>query len=96
MSIQGLTAVENDSLQYVKDFCSHNYPQSSPNYNLASLMSHSGIAAQISPYKAEISAAAGKGKPWIMGETNSGIYVSQQYYTLLLKWFTQRLKVAGV
>lgn len=72
MSIAGLTAVEGDANDYVKDYCSHNYPQSSSTANLASLMSHSGIASQISPYAAEYSAAAAKGKSHIMGETNSG------------------------
>ena len=72
MSIQGLTQQEGDANIYVKDYCSHNYPQSSPNYNLSALMSHSAIASQISPYAAEISAAAAVGNPHIFGETNSG------------------------
>ncbi|KAJ5283932.1 hypothetical protein N7505_001912 [Penicillium chrysogenum] len=71
MSLVGLTAREGDANVYVKDYCSHNYPQSSGSYNLATLMGHSDIATQIKPYAAEISAAAGKGKPHIFGETNS-------------------------
>ncbi|KAJ5211519.1 uncharacterized protein N7498_003165 [Penicillium cinerascens] len=71
MSIVGLTAKEGSANDYVKDYCSHNYPQSSGTYNLAALMGHSEIATQIEPYAAEISAAAAKGKPHIFGETNS-------------------------
>ncbi|KAL4920604.1 hypothetical protein BDW62DRAFT_198903 [Aspergillus aurantiobrunneus] len=71
MSIQELIQVEGDANRYVKDYCSHNYPQSSPNYDLAALMSHSGIASQIAPFAAEVSAAAAAGKPHVFGETNS-------------------------
>lgn len=73
MSIVGLTATEGDANDYVKDYCSHNYPQSSGSYDLAKLMGHSDIASQIEPYAAEISAAAAKDKPHIFGETNSGM-----------------------
>jgi hypothetical protein len=73
MSLVGLTAVEGDANDYVKDYCSHNYPQSADTANLSSLMSHSDIASQIEPYAAEISAAADEGKPHIFGETNSGM-----------------------
>ncbi|OGE52121.1 hypothetical protein PENARI_c011G09537 [Penicillium arizonense] len=71
MSLVGLTAKEGDANDYVKDYCSHNYPQSSGSYDLAKLMGHSAIASQIKPYAAEVSAAAAKGKPHIFGETNS-------------------------
>ncbi|KGO36823.1 Acetolactate synthase, large subunit, biosynthetic [Penicillium expansum] len=71
MSLVSLTEKEGDADDYVKDYCSHNYPQSSGSYNLATLMGHSDITTQIKPYAAEISAAAGKGKPHIFGETNS-------------------------
>ncbi|KAJ5090785.1 hypothetical protein N7532_009469 [Penicillium argentinense] len=71
MSVASLATTEGDSNEYVKDYCSHNYPQSSGSYNLATLMGHSDIASQIEPYAAEISAAANKGKPHIFGETNS-------------------------
>lgn len=73
MSIVGLTAQEGNANDYVKNYCSHNYPQSSGTYNLATLMGHSEIATQIEPYAAEISAATAKGKPHIFGETNSGM-----------------------
>ncbi len=72
MSIQGLIEQEGDANDYVKDYCSHNYPQSSPNYDLAALMSHSGIASQVAPYAAEVAAAAAAGKSHVFGETNSG------------------------
>ncbi|GFF70275.1 beta-glucuronidase [Aspergillus lentulus] len=71
MSIAGLTATEGTANSYVKDYCSHNYPQSASTANLASLMSHSAIASQIKPFAAEVAAAAAKGKPHIFGETNS-------------------------
>jgi hypothetical protein len=71
MSIAGLTAIEGNSNDYVRDYCSHNYPQSSSTANLAQLMSHSAIASQIEPYAAEVVAATAKGKSHIMGETNS-------------------------
>ncbi|KAF2166606.1 glycoside hydrolase family 79 protein [Zasmidium cellare ATCC 36951] len=70
-SIQGLTAVEGNSKQFVKDYCSHNYPQSRSTANLPQLMNHSAISQQIAPFKAEIAAANSKGKAYIMGETNS-------------------------
>ncbi|CDM30448.1 CAZyme family GH79 [Penicillium roqueforti] len=71
MSLASLTAKESDANDYVKDYCSHNYPQSSGSYDLATLMGHSSIATQIKPYATEVSAAAEKGKPHIFGETNS-------------------------
>ncbi|KAK4500334.1 hypothetical protein PRZ48_008523 [Zasmidium cellare] len=70
-SIQGLTSAEGNSNQFVKDYSSHNYPQSQSTANLPQLMNHSAIAKQISPFKADIAAANAKGKPHIMGETNS-------------------------
>jgi hypothetical protein len=72
MSISGLTAVEGTANNFVKTYCSHNYPQSGSSANLATLMGHSSIKSQISGYSAEISAANSKGKPHIFGETNSG------------------------
>ncbi|KAJ5368295.1 uncharacterized protein N7496_008055 [Penicillium cataractarum] len=71
MSISGLTAVEGTANNYVKTYCSHNYPQSASTANLATLMGHSSIASQISGYSSEITAAANEGKPHIFGETNS-------------------------
>ncbi|KAE8140444.1 hypothetical protein BDV38DRAFT_290173 [Aspergillus pseudotamarii] len=72
MSISGLSSVEGEANDLVKDYCSHNYPQSPNTADLAGLMSHSGIASQIQPFAAEASAAASKGKAHIFGETNSG------------------------
>ncbi|KAJ5799581.1 CAZyme family GH79 [Penicillium psychrosexuale] len=71
MSLASLTAKEGSANDYVKDYCSHNYPQSSGSYDLATLMGHNSIATQTKPYAAEVSAASGKGKPHIFGETNS-------------------------
>lgn len=72
MSIAGLTAVEGTANNYVKTYCSHNYPQSASTANLATLMGHSNIKSQISGFSSEITAAANVGKPHIFGETNSG------------------------
>ena len=72
MSIQALAAAEGDANAYVKDYCSHNYPQSGSTANLTKLMSHSEIKTQIRPFVAEAAAAKAQGKPHIFGETNSG------------------------
>ncbi|CZS96294.1 uncharacterized protein RCO7_04959 [Rhynchosporium graminicola] len=71
MNNKALAAVEGSALGYVKDFSSHNYPQSQSTANLAALMSHSGIASQVAPYRSEYSAAKSAGKDYVMGETNS-------------------------
>ncbi|TKX19237.1 hypothetical protein C1H76_8615 [Elsinoe australis] len=70
-NIQGLAAREGSSLAYVKDYSSHNYPQSSPNFNLTRLMNHAAIGQQISPFKAEYNTARSQNKTYLMGETNS-------------------------
>ncbi|KAL4802189.1 hypothetical protein BDV18DRAFT_167043 [Aspergillus unguis] len=73
MSLVDLTSEETaaGTNQYVKDYCSHNYPQSQSTANLETLMSHSGIAENIAPFEAEIQAANAVGKAHIFGETNS-------------------------
>ncbi|KAL4795812.1 hypothetical protein BDV19DRAFT_378566 [Aspergillus venezuelensis] len=73
MSIQDLAAeeVEAGTNDLVRDYSSHNYPQYSPNYDLAALMSHSGIASQVEPFRQEVVAANEAGKPHVFGETNS-------------------------
>ncbi|KAJ5715869.1 beta-glucuronidase [Penicillium malachiteum] len=70
-SIQGLTAVEGDANVYVKDYCSHNYPQSASTADLETLMGHSDITSEIEPFAAEVSAAVALGKEHVFGETNS-------------------------
>ena len=72
MSIAGLSTAEGQAETYIKKYCSHNYPQSASTANLATLMSHSGIASQIKPFAADVKAARAKGKPHVFGETNSG------------------------
>ncbi|KAK4669095.1 uncharacterized protein QC763_0029010 [Podospora pseudopauciseta] len=66
-----LAREEGNAMAAVKNFNSHNYPQWAGTYNLARLMSHSAIATQIAPFKAEAAAARVAGKDYIMGETNS-------------------------
>lgn len=75
MSIPGLTAQEGDANAYVKDCCSHNYPQSASTADLATLMSHSDIASQIEPFASQYAASVAKGKSYIFGETNSGLFL---------------------
>ncbi|KAJ5712399.1 beta-glucuronidase [Penicillium malachiteum] len=70
-TIQGLTAVEGDANVYVKDYCSHNYPQSASTADLETLMGHSDITTEIEPFAAEVAAAVAMGKEHVFGETNS-------------------------
>ncbi|KAJ5557381.1 beta-glucuronidase [Penicillium frequentans] len=70
-SIVGLTAVEEDANDYVKDYCSHNYPQSASTADLETLMGHSDIASEIEEFAAEVAAATAMGKEHVFGETNS-------------------------
>ncbi|KAH7093518.1 hypothetical protein FB567DRAFT_462224 [Paraphoma chrysanthemicola] len=71
ISIQALASQEGDANTYVKDYCSHNYPQSASTANLANLMNHAQIKTQIKPFAAEAAAAKNQGRPHIFGETNS-------------------------
>ncbi|KAL4974027.1 hypothetical protein BDW66DRAFT_161629 [Aspergillus desertorum] len=71
MSIQDLAQEEGAANVYVKEYSSHNYPQSQSTANLAALMSHSGIAAQIAEFRDEVEAAKAVGKGHVFGETNS-------------------------
>ncbi|KAK4182482.1 beta-glucuronidase [Podospora australis] len=70
-SIANLARAEGGAISTVRNFNSHNYPQWAGTYNLARLMSHSAIASQVNPFKAEAAAAKAVGKEYIMGETNS-------------------------
>lgn len=70
--ISGLTAVEGSANDYVKQYSSHNYPQSKTTANLPNLMKHNSITGQISQFKGEIAAANAKGRRHVFGETNSG------------------------
>ncbi|KAL4998650.1 Six-hairpin glycosidase-like protein [Aspergillus recurvatus] len=71
MSIQGLSQEEGEANVYVKEYSSHNYPQTQSTADLAALMSHSGIAAQIAEFRGEVEAASAVGKGHVFGETNS-------------------------
>ncbi|KAI0598905.1 glycoside hydrolase family 79 protein [Biscogniauxia sp. FL1348] len=63
-----LIATENATVKsYVKTYAHHNYPGGS----VSSLMSHSGIAANLHVFDADVEAALGQGKPYVFGETNS-------------------------
>lgn len=64
-----LIATENSTaMSYVLDYAHHNYPGGT----ISSLMSHSGISSNIDIFSADIAAAVGAGKDYVLGETNSG------------------------
>ncbi|KAL4899291.1 hypothetical protein BDW74DRAFT_171583 [Aspergillus multicolor] len=73
MSIANLAEeeVEAGTNVYVKEYSSHNYPQSQNTANLETLMNHAGIAENIADFRAEIEAANAVGKGHVFGETNS-------------------------
>lgn len=64
-----LIATQNASVQqHVATYAHHNYPGGT----VQSLMSHSGIVRNIDQFDADVAAARGVGKPYVLGETNSG------------------------
>jgi hypothetical protein len=64
-----LIATENaTAMSYVYDYAHHNYPGGT----LTALMSHSGITNNIAIFNADVTAATGAGKEYVLGETNSG------------------------
>lgn len=64
-----LIATENDTVkQYVATYAHHNYPGGT----VQSLMTHSGIVSNLEQFDADVAAALGVGKPYVLGETNSG------------------------
>lgn len=65
-----LIATENATVkQYVKTYAHHNYPGGS----VSSLMSHKSISTNLHVFDADVAAALKENKPYIFGETNSGI-----------------------
>lgn len=64
-----LIATENSTVkQYVATYAHHNYPGGT----VESLMSHSSIASNLAQFDSDVAAAVGVGKPYVLGETNSG------------------------
>jgi Glycosyl hydrolase family 79 C-terminal beta domain len=64
-----LIATENSTAKsYVHDYAHHNYPGGT----VSSLMSHSSISSNIDIFSADVTAAVGAGKDYVLGETNSG------------------------
>lgn len=55
--------------QYVATYSHHNYPGGT----VQGLMSHSGIVSNLNQFSSDIAAAVGAGKPYVLGETNSGM-----------------------
>lgn len=67
---QELIATENATVkQYVATYSHHNYPGGT----VQSLMTHSGIVSNLEQFDADVAAALGVGKPYVLGETNSGM-----------------------
>jgi hypothetical protein len=64
-----LIARENATAKaYVKTYAHHNYPGGT----VASLMGHANIVKNLQKFDADIVAALAQGKPYVLGETNSG------------------------
>lgn len=55
--------------EYVKTYAHHNYPGG----NVQSLMTHSNTVSNLHRFDADIEAALAVGKPYVFGETNSGM-----------------------
>ncbi|KAF4633644.1 hypothetical protein G7Y89_g4471 [Cudoniella acicularis] len=63
-----LIATENATSQsYVHDYAHHNYPGGT----VISLMTHSSTVSNVAQFEADIAAAVGTGKEYVLGETNS-------------------------
>lgn len=68
-----LIATENSTvIQYVKDYAHHNYPGGS----VSSLMEHSSVSSNLAIFEADIQAATNVSRPYVLGETNSGTFLS--------------------
>ncbi|KAI9614780.1 hypothetical protein H4Q26_009173 [Puccinia striiformis f. sp. tritici PST-130] len=75
-SIKKLASKEGTSLQYVKSFGGHSYPQSacgSSKTSLADLMDHSKVVSFVKNYLPEVLAAKSAQKPYFFSESNSAI-----------------------
>ncbi|POW13013.1 hypothetical protein PSTT_04023, partial [Puccinia striiformis] len=75
-SIKKLASKEGTSLQYVKSFGGHSYPQSacgSSQTSLADLMDHSKVVSFVKNYLPEVLAAKSAQKPYFFSESNSAI-----------------------
>ena len=44
---------------------------------MTALMSHSDIVSNVAIFNADVTAATGVGKEYVLGETNSGVYPFQ-------------------
>lgn len=65
------------------DYAHHNYPGGT----LTALMSHSNIVSNVAIFDADVSAATGAGKEYVLGETNSGIcstIPNERYESILM------------
>jgi hypothetical protein len=74
-TIQELSAAvaSADTAEYVRTYCHHYYPQSSTTANLTTLMNHGNVVAGVFQYQAQVEAAESANKPYLFGETNSGM-----------------------
>lgn len=65
-----LIATENATVkQYINSYAHHNYPGGT----VQSLMTHSTTVSNIHQFDTDIVAALKAGKPYVFGETNSGM-----------------------
>ena len=78
---------------YVGVYAHHNYPGGS----IQSLMTHSKISNNLKPLKADAAAALAIGKPYVLGETNSGRYIRlvSPISASPVCWLTNNVVVSG-
>lgn len=87
-----LIATENATVkQYVATYAHHNYPGGT----VQSLMSHSGIVSNMAQFDDDVAAALGVGKPYVLGETNSGMN-PRESFIILPKYYRQLTPILHV
>ena len=59
------------AMGYLKIFSHHNYPGAK---DVAGLMNHAGVVRNLARFAVDIRAAAGVGREYVFGETNSGTF----------------------
>lgn len=76
-----LASNEQDAgtVNYIRSFSDHYYPQSSADANLSKLMDHADIGAGVAGFKGDVEAAKKLGKEFVFGETNSGTFLRLRF-----------------
>ncbi|KAI7940237.1 hypothetical protein MJO28_013889 [Puccinia striiformis f. sp. tritici] len=75
-SVQNLAPKEGNSLQFVKSFGGHSYPQSAcgnSQTSLPDLVNHAKVVSFVKQYQPEVLAAKSVKKPYFFSESNSAI-----------------------